>query len=201
MFWRDQLPFTTQKPAQKGTRPLTRNELYNLSKECREYAIELASHDQSRVSLKHCHEFNRWLPKVQSYDLLASELSNLKGARPVARWQVMIISALVGLLVLLSWPPDQAEQLRASLLYLIPLLLLGIYFLPERIYGTTIELVEAKVLAVVELLETKLQSNTLEFSEGAFHQVKENLQFARQELRQQIDLAYRARRSSPFNLT
>lgn len=195
MFLRDRQPFLARGTAQVGTRPLTRKELYELAHECKTYAEELAGHDQSRVSLKHCHEFNRWLPKVQSYDLLAAELSQLKGARPIARWQVMILAALIALLLLLSWPSDSGGQwIRSSVPIALPICLFCIYLIPERVYGTTIELVEAKVLTVVESLEKQLHGNSLEFSEAAFHQVKENLQLARQELRQQIDLAYRARR-------
>ena len=65
------------------------------------------------------------------------------------------------------------------------------YFVPERFYGTTVELIEGKVLRIVEMLEAILQKGDLGFTEAAYFQAKENLQAARTELRQQIDLAHR----------
>lgn len=178
--------------------PLTRKELYSLSEKCRDVAFDLARQDQHRVSLKHCHEFNRWLPELKSYDLLAPGLTDLKAARPIARWQVMIISAVLILFLMVALPISQARSIRMFTLAISSLLLLGIYFIPERIYGTTIELVEGKVLYIVDQLDKQLSSGVLEFSEAAFHRVKQNLNEARSELRQQIDLAYRARSRQPF---
>jgi hypothetical protein len=43
---------------------------------------------------------------------------------------------------------------------------------------------------VVETLEKILLSQEMQFSEAAFFQVKENLQIAHEELRQQIHLAH-----------
>jgi hypothetical protein len=69
--------------------------------------------------------------------------------------------------------------------------LIILYFIPERVYGTTIELLEGKLLRVVDALDRLLTSGQVEFSEAAFFQVRENLEAARRELRQQIDLAHR----------
>ncbi len=173
--------------------PLTRKELYNLSEKCKDVALELASQDQNRVNLKYCHEFNRWLPELRSYDLLAPDLANLKAARPIARWQLMIISVILLLLLIVALPSSQVRTFRAILITTSSLLLITVYLIPERFYGTTVELVEGKVLYVVDLLDKHLSSGVLEFSEAAFYQVKQNLNEARLELRQQIDLAYRAR--------
>ncbi len=65
------------------------------------------------------------------------------------------------------------------------------YFVPERFYGTTVEMIEAKVLRVVDALDRLLQSAELGLTEAAYFRVKENLEAARRELRQQIDIAHR----------
>ena len=52
-------------------------------------------------------------------------------------------------------------------------------------------MIEGKVLRIVEMLEAILQKGDLGFTEAAYFQAKENLQAARTELRQQIDLAHR----------
>ncbi len=69
--------------------------------------------------------------------------------------------------------------------------MIALLFLPESLYGTTIELVQAKVLRVVDLLLDILNSDQMGFSEAAYFQARENLLDARAELRQQIDLAHR----------
>ena len=51
--------------------------------------------------------------------------------------------------------------------------LLIFYFVPERFYGTTIELLEAKLLRIVEILEQLLLADELNFSEAAYFQTKE----------------------------
>lgn len=173
-------------------RPLTRKEFYELAAHCRAYARELAKHDQNRVSLKHCYEFNQWLPSVKSYDLLAPHLVTLRPARPIARWQVLILGAVAGLIgfLLLSRQLSQATSSLIFYGFLFSLLMVA-FFVPERLYGTTIELLEGKVLRVVDALERVLQSEELGFTEAAYFHVKEDLQASRQELRQQIDLAHR----------
>jgi hypothetical protein len=64
-------------------------------------------------------------------------------------------------------------------------------FLPEHIYGTTMELLQAKVLFIVDALLDLLNSGSMDFSEAAFYRARENLLVAHEELRQQIDLAHR----------
>lgn len=175
------------------TKPLTRKDLYELAEYCRECATELARHEQSRVSLKHCNEFNKWLPVLKSYDQLANDLSGLKPAWPVARWQIMILATILGFGGYLALPRETFSPILRMWVVGYPFVLLIIYFLPERLYGTTIELVEAKVLYVVEKLERLLRSEDMGLSEAAYHRIKENLDSARTDLREQIDLAYRAR--------
>lgn len=171
--------------------PLTRKEFYDLAEECREYAVELARYEQHRVSLKHCYEFNTWLARVRRYDLLARPLRDLQPARPIARWQVMTLFALVGLILMFALPGRVSSGLAVMVPYGFFFSLILLIFVPERLYGTTIELLEAKVLRVVETMEQLLMGKELGFTEAAFFKVKEDLEFARRELRQQIDLAHR----------
>lgn len=190
MFERAKMYFepTSRLPEQ----PLTRKEFYELAEKCREYAQELARYDQNRVSLKHCNEFNQWLPTVKSYDLLKPHLRTLRPARPIARWQVLIVATLVGLIVFLLLGPRLGQAGGSLFLYgLMFALLLFAFFIPERLYGTTIEMLEGKVLRIVDALDHILQSGELGFSEAAFFRVKEDLEVSRRELRQQIDLAHR----------
>lgn len=178
--------------------PLTRKDFYELTDACRTYALELARRDPSRVSLKHCYEFNDWLNTVQSYTLLAPALRDVKRARPVARWQVMTLAAAFGLVMLLAWGNALSPGMRtlATPFYFFGLLIL--YFIPERLYGTTIEHIEGKVLRVVETMEALLLDGEMGFTDAAFFNAKENLRTARSELRQQLDLAHRARSGSFF---
>jgi hypothetical protein len=163
---------------------LTRKEFYDLAQQCRDYAKELARHEQTRVSLRHCHEFNSWLAKVKSYDLLSRPLASLDAARPVARWQVMTLAAAVGLILFLAIAGRVDRGLSMTFFYGMFLSLIILYFVPERLYGTTIELLEAKVLRVVDALDALLFSRELELTEAAFFRAKENLEIARRELRQ-----------------
>ena len=171
--------------------PLYRKDFYELADYCRRYALELARHEQTRVSLKHCHEFNGWLPRVKTYDRLAPRLTDLQPARPIARWQLMALGAVIALIGVLTLPGRLDRSLSSVILYGYLFGLIIFYFVPERLYGTTIELLEGKLLRIVDALEQVLLSGEMEFSEAAFFQTKENLQVARRELRQQIDLAHR----------
>lgn len=171
--------------------PLTRKELYDLAARCRSYAQELARHDQTRVNLPLCHEFNAWLAKVKGYDKLARPLATLQPARPVARWQVMVLLVVLGLILIFAMA-GRVDRTLASVItsgYFLSLIIF--YFVPERVYGTTIELLEAKVLRVVDALDDLLQKQELGLTEAAYFRVKENLETARRELREQIDLAHR----------
>ncbi len=170
---------------------LTRSAFYRLTESCRDYALELAQHDQTRVNLRQCHQFNRWFTDVRSYAPLAEKLQTVKGARPIARWQVMVLAALFGAVLFLAMGTRLPRVANASFLTGYFFLLIVLYFVPERFYGTTIEMIEGKVLRVVDTLEALLMAGEMGFTEAAFFQAKENLQNARKELRQQIDLAHR----------
>ncbi len=185
-------PSTPTQPGSTHTlTPLTRREFYKLAEYCRTYALELAHHDQTRVNLQQCHKFNAWLPQVKAYDRLAPFLQTMKPARPVTSWQLLIIGALLGLILLGAVSRQIGQVWRSTMFYSYLAVLFCFYFVPERFYGTTIELLEGKVLRVVDALEVLLQSGELDFTEAAYLQTKENLAVARRELRQQIDLAHR----------
>lgn len=169
--------------------PLTRPEFYRLTERCREYAFELARYEQASVDLAQCHHFNAWLPELKSYDLLEPALRSMKPARPIARWQMMVLAGVVGFFILLYLSASSIRTAGFSYTLFFSLLLL--YFVPERVYGTTIELLEGKLLRIVDTLDQLLVNGDLGFSEAAFFQAKENLEAARRELRQQIDLAHR----------
>jgi hypothetical protein len=169
--------------------PLNRREFFRLTERCREYALELAHYDQSRVDLAQCHKFNTWLPELKSFDLLGPALRTLPPARPVARWQVMVLAGSMGLLLFFVFSARGVSWPGFSFFYLISLFVL--YFVPERLYGTTIELLEGKLLRVVDALDKLLLHGDLGFTEAAFFQARDNLEAARRELRQQIDLAHR----------
>ena len=179
-------------PASPHTTPLTRRDLYQLAEHCRDYARELAQYDQHRVNLPQCHRFNAWLPQLKGYDRLAPYLRTLRPAWPVARWQVLTLAVIIVAILTFMLPTWAGRRLSPYTIYGYSALLFLLYLLPEHFYGTTIELIEGKVLRVVDALDQLLQQGDLGFSEAAFHQVKANLEAARRELRQQIDLAHRA---------
>jgi len=177
--------------APRATRPLTRKEFYEMAERCRALSVELAQYDQSRVNLNQCRQFNAWLPFVRSYDLLAPRLATLRPARPIARWQVMLLGLAAGFMAYGAFGSSLGRDAAAMALYAIFFTLLLVFFVPERMYGTTIELLEGKVLRIVDALEQVLVSDELGLSEAAYFRVKDNLEQARRELRQQIDLAHR----------
>lgn len=169
--------------------PFSRREFYQVAERCRDYALELAAYEQSRVNLQQCQKFNAWLPELKAYEKLGPAIRPLTGTRLIARWQVMTLAVVIGLVIMLSLA---TRSIRAPIFfYLYTFGLILLFFVPERFYGTTIEMLEGKVLRIVEALEALLVSGEMEFSEAAFFQVKENLAIARRELRQQIDLAHR----------
>lgn len=171
--------------------PLTRPDFYRLTEWCHTYALELARHDQTRVHLQQCHKFNEWLRRLKHYDRLAPALRTLAPARPIARWQLLILGCLLGLIIWLALQSRSYRLLSSGFITSYGVFLFFFYFMPERYYGTTIELIEGKVLRIVETLDDLLQHGDLGFTEAAYFQAKENLQAARTELRQQIDLAHR----------
>lgn len=169
---------------------LTRKEFYDLAIECRERALELARHDQHRVVPALCQDFNRWLVQVKRYERLADTVGQMPLARPITRWHVMGAVLLAWLLFVFFGGQQLSLTGQRALGFVLAGMLLLIFFLPERLYGTTTELLEGKVLRVVETLEKILLSQEMEFTEAAYFQVKENLATARKELRQQIYLAH-----------
>jgi hypothetical protein len=162
---------------------LTRKEFYQLAIECRERALDLARHDQHRVVPAQCGLFNSWLAELMRYDRLASSLGKLERARPITRWHVMGGTFLLWLLFVFFFGSQIPTTGQRILSFALAGLLILIYFVPERLYGTTVELLEGKMLRVVETLEKILLSQEMQFSEAAFFQVNE-------ELRQQIHLAH-----------
>lgn len=170
---------------------LTRKEFYELAEKCREMALELARHEQDRVSVDQCRAFNEWLPRILAFDRLKRDLPGLSPARPLTRGRVMLVTVVVllGLAFLLR------DFLGRYTLFALTAALtttgIGLVFLPERLYGTTVALIEGKVLRIVTLLEKILLSQELNLTEAAFFVAKENLAAAKHELRTQLHHAQR----------
>ncbi|RME60519.1 MAG: hypothetical protein D6790_09105 [Caldilineae bacterium] len=169
---------------------LTRKAFYDLAGECREMALELARHDQSRVDRQQCRVFNHWLRRLREYDELAPRLAGVSLARPITRGHLMAAAVVLWLVGLLLWAGNLG--LLGQRLWGLALTgaLLILLFLPESLYGTTIELLEGKLLRIVEIFEEILYTQELQLSEAVFFKIKEDLAAARQELRQQIYLAH-----------
>lgn len=171
--------------------PLTRKEFYDLAFALRVYASELASHDPRRVNLKQCYRFNRWLDDVRSFDRMAPLLADIRHARPVARWQVMTLYAVIWGFIYL-WSIGRVEGMaQIVLLNGLALGFISFFFVPESVYGTTIEEIEGKVLRVVQTMEGILARDEVNFTEAAYFKAREALKYAHYELRQQLDLAHR----------
>ena len=170
---------------------LTRKEFYDLADQCRERALDLARFDQNRVNRQQCRRFNSWLAHLKTFDQLAPGLQDIRAARPITRYDLMAAACLLWLVSLLLF----REQLGIAGNRVVALttwaLAALLYFLPESLYATTVELLEAKVLRVVDALEALLISQEMEVTEAVFFKIKENLNTARRELRQQIHLAHR----------
>lgn len=171
--------------------PLTRKEFYDLTVYCRTYAADLARYDQHRVNLKECNRFNTWLAQVKRYDKLSPQLRDLAPARPIARWQIMALLAVVWVILWFALPNRVDRGLTAAMLVGGMGTFVVMMFLPESLYGTTMELLDAKVLRVVDALLELLNSGKMDFTEAVYFRAKENLAAAHEELRLQIDLAHR----------
>jgi hypothetical protein len=170
---------------------LQRKDFYDLTVYCRTYASELARYDQHRVNLKECYRFNTWLANLKTFDRLAPALRSLAPARPVARWQIMVLLAVLWVVLWLALSGRADRTWTTVILMGGAGTIVVMLFLPEAIYGTTMELLDGKVLRVVETLLDLLNKGEMGFSEAAFFQARENLVAAKEELRQQIDLAHR----------
>lgn len=170
---------------------LTRKEFYELADQCRERALELALFDQNRVNRKQCQQFNAWLARLKTYDQLAIAVQDISAARPVTRYDLMAGAVILWVLALILLRGQLGVASNRILAFGVWGLVILLYFLPESLYATTVELLEAKVLRVVEALEALLVSQEMEVTEAVFFKIKENLNTARRELRQQIHLAHR----------
>ncbi len=170
---------------------LTRKEFYELANQCRERALELALFDQSRVNRQQCRQFNLWLARLKTYDQLAVGVRDINAARPITRYDLMAAAVVLWLLSMFLLREQLSQGGNRILAFGMWGLVILLYFLPESLYATTVELLEAKVLRVVETLEALLISQEMEVTEAVFFKIKENLNTARRELRQQIHLAHR----------
>lgn len=168
---------------------LTRNEFYKLSRECREYARRLATFDQRQVDRQVCHEFNQFLTRVRGYDRLQAMAAKIAPARPLTRAMVLITYAVLNLVSMLLLSPLLGQLGTSVALSIFGIGLLVIFFVPPSLYGTSVEQIEGKVLRIVQALHGILEPNTLELTEAVYFQVKEMLDEAAAELRQQIFLA------------
>lgn len=167
---------------------LTRKAFYDLAKECRDYAMRLANHDQNSVNRAVCQEFNQFLARVRSYDKLGPKLMRLQTARPITRglmlavvlalWLAMV---LIGLRVMPQFPALFGLGIAVSLIFLV-------FLVPPAVYGTSVEAIEGRVLVVVEALQDLLEHGDMQFSEAAYFQVRDTLREAADELRQQVYL-------------
>ena len=170
---------------------LTRKEFYDLADQCRERALELAHFDQNRVNRNQCRRFNLWLARLKTYDQLAPGVQDISAARPITRYDLMAAAVVLWLISLFLLREQLGVGGNRVLAFGAWGLVILLYFLPESLYATTVELLEAKVLRVVEVLEELLISQEMEVTEAVFFKIKENLNTARRELRQQIHLAHR----------
>ena len=167
---RDVVPMRAPSPRPLAPRAprLDRKEFFDLTVYCRQYALELAHYDQHRVNLKECNHFNDWLRSLRRYEELAPALAGLRPARPIARWQIMVLLFVVWLILALALQGRVGNQLYLAITGGVLLTVLAIFFLPESLYGTTIELLDGKVLYVVDTLLAMLNSGQLGFSQAAF---------------------------------
>lgn len=171
--------------------PLSRKAFFDLSVELRQWASDLARLDPRHIHLKECHRFNARLAELRAYQPLRARLAAMKPARPVARWQVVTLMMVVWALVILLLMGRVDRLLLVILLNGAVLTLLASYMLPAAVFGTTVEELEGKLLRVVTALEEMLAQNEPGFTEGAFFTTRSNLEAARRELREQLDLAHR----------
>lgn len=170
------------------TRALTRNEFYKLAHECRDYALRLATFDQDTVQRQVCAEYNLFLQRVRTYDKLREPLAVLKPARPITRAMVLVVVLAVWLFFSLC-----GVRLWGSIallgLGLSTTMIFLVFLIPAGAFGTTVAEVEGRVLVVVETLQHILANNEMGFTEAAFFAVRDVLQQAADELRQQVYLA------------
>ena len=171
-----------------SSKTLTRNEFYKLSHECRDYALHLATHDQDLVDRGLCEEFNQFLGRVREYDLLRQPLANLRSARPITRGMVMGGVLAIWLILGIAGGRWVLQLGTFTFLSVGLFLLLGVFVIPPRVYGTSVETIEGRVLVVTQALQAILETGELDFSEAAYFTVRDVLREAASELRQQVYL-------------
>ena len=130
---------------------------------------------------------------MRKFDRLSPLIAGLEPARPLTRWHLLGAGLVIWLVFTLIFPAGGRNS-NPFFLFGGTLFLILLYFLPERLYGTTIGLLEGRLLRVVDALDEILRSGEMGFTQAAYFQVRDNLAAARRELRLQIDLAYRAQR-------
>ena len=141
-----------------------------------------------------CHRYNDWLSTLRSYEMLTRRIV-LRTARPIARWQLIALGAVIWFFLNIALP-NRLDRIYSSAFvssWLLGLIIL--YFIPQQFYGTTVELLEAQLLLLVDALLELSRNGEVQLTEAVYFRVKEILESTRHELRQQLDLAHRNDRS------
>ena len=173
---------------------LTPKVFYDLAGQCQAFAEDLARRDPFCVDLQACYRYNEWLPTLHRYEIFSKRVK-IRPARPIARWQLLTLAGVAWVVLELALPRwlDRATSTWLLRSWFLGLIIL--FFIPQHFYGTTVELLEGRVLLIVETMQQLLQNGEIQFSEAAFFRAKEMLESTQHELRQQLDLAHRSDRS------
>lgn len=177
-----------------ATQSLTPKLFYDLAGTCQTFAEDLARLDPLRVDLPSCHRYNEWIASLRRYQELTKQIT-MRPARPIARWQLLTLAVVAWIVLELALPGRVDRMLSTSILRGWFLGMVILFFVPQRFYGTTVELLEGRVLLIVETMQRMLQNGDIQFSEAAFFRAKEILESTQRELRQQLDLVHRNDRS------
>lgn len=172
---------------------LSRKAFYDLAQECRAYAMRLATFDPNLVSREHVHEFNRFLARVREYDALRPKLASLQPGRPLTRPMILSAIGVLWLLLAIFGTRVLSPVAAIVLLSLTSSLVFIVFLVPPSIYGTSVEAIEGRVLAVVEAMQELLESGEMQFTEAAYFAARDTLRSAADELRQQVYLNRNAR--------
>ena len=172
--------------------PLTRKEFYDLTVYCRTYAADLARFDQHRVNLKECNRFNTWLTQVKRYDKLNAALRDLAPARPIARWQIMVLLArAVGDPVVCAARPRRSRPDGGHAGRRRWARLSSCSSCPSPCTARRWNCSTPRSCAWSMPCWNCSTTASMDFTEAVYFRAKENLTAAREELRLQIDLAHR----------
>lgn len=166
---------------------LTRNEFYKLAHECHDLAQRLATHDQDTVNRAMCGEYNLFLHRVRNYDRLQAPLAQLRPARPISR-SMVLIWLIAGWMIFSLLGRQLPPVWYIVILSAAPFLILSLFFVPQSLYGTTIEQIEGRVLVVVQALQQILTSGEMNFTEAVYFVLRDVLQETADDLRQQVYL-------------